>query len=525
MQDHNNHASCVLSNGQFTMSKNLSCKNQPEASDAQRSASNLVNVMNIDRDDALGIRDQIRAELAYLISSGVLQNGAKLPSCRALARDLKVSVNSVLGAYSRLVDEGTIISKPKSGYYVSLNLNRTQAKADQEINANFPNIVERITRRRLPSKAGCITRPADWPDYQFPFVCNQAASNRFPLAEWRECSRLALNMRDLSNWTGDNQYRDSDTFVEQICSRLLPHRGIVAKPENVLITMGAQQAIYIVAALLRGFGRVVAIEDPGYADARNIFEQTFDEVRFIPVDSEGLVVDERLAGCDLVYVTPNRQMPTVLSMSQTRKRQLLDMAKKEDFLIIEDDYEGDMDFDENSLLPLYSGHSQGRVIYTGSLSKSLAPGLRLGYLVAQESLVQEARALRGMMIRHPPHVIQHTASLFLRFGHHETHRAKMHQIFNERWHVASQVIQELFPDFELQYEYGSTNFFFRSTQGHSAYKIAEAARQRGVIIEPSSVCFSDEKKGEITFRLGISAVPAGNIEQGLRTLRSAIDAL
>lgn len=486
-------------------------------------ANQVLRRMAIVRESDLGIRDQIRAEISGLISDGVLRKGQKLPSCRALARDLRVSVNSVLGAYSRLMDDGAIYSKPKSGYYVGLEISRVSSPSALNDSATALNIVDRITRRRLPSTAGCILRPTDWPNYKYPFVCNQIASNRFPLAEWRECSRLALNMRDLSQWTGDNQYVDSETFLEQICARLLPLRGITAAPENVLVSMGAQQAIFIVATLLRGLGRVVAMEDPGYADARNIFEQTFDEVRFIPVDNEGLMVDERLAGCDLVYVTPNRQFPTVHSMSSQRKTQLLELAEREDFLIIEDDYEGDMDFDEHSLPPLYSGHAQGRVIYTGSLSKSLAPGLRLGYLVAQEPLVREARALRGMMIRHPPHVLQHTASLFLRFGYHERLRSRLHEAFGERWTVASQIISSSFPDFEVQQEFGSTNFFFRSKERRDAAEIAERAKGHGVIIEPTSPCFSDEDNGKHTFRLGVSAVRTGLIEPGLKVLRDVID--
>ena len=486
-------------------------------------AAQVLRKMSIDRDSNLGIRDQIHVEVASLISDGVLHKGAKLPSCRALARDLNVSVNSVLGAYSRLIDDGAICSIPKSGYYVALEVSRVSTPTGQKDATMSPNIVDRITRRRLPSKAGCISRPKDWPSFKYPFVCNQIASNRFPLAEWRQCSRLALNMRDLISWTGDNQYIDSETFLEQICMRLLPLRGITAAPENVLVSMGAQQAIFIVATLLRGLGRVVAMEDPGYVDARNIFEQNFDEVRFIPVDDEGLVVDERLAGCDLVYVTPNRQFPTVLSMSSQRKAQLLEMAEREDFLVIEDDYEGDMDFDEHSLPPLYSGHSQGRVIYTGSLSKSLAPGLRLGYLVAQEPLVREARALRGMMIRHPPHVLQHTASLFLRFGYHEGLRSRLHEAFGERWTVASQLIASMFPDFDVQQEFGSTNFFFRSKERRDAAEITERAKGFGVIIEPSSPCFSNEDEGRHTFRLGVAAVRTGLIEPGLSALRDAID--
>ncbi|WP_419739186.1 PLP-dependent aminotransferase family protein [Ruegeria sp.] len=489
----------------------------------QRSTTSILNSISVDRQKPLGIRDQIHAGIADLIANGFLRKSAKLPSCRALARDLNVSINSVLGAYSKLMDDGAILSRQRSGYFVALDVNRMEPPRSAKDDINSPNIVERITRRRLPSTAGCISRPLDWPNYTYPFVCNQIASNKFPLSEWRECTRLAMNSRDLSRWTSDNEYLDSEAFLEQICTRLLPMRGISAQPENVLVTMGAQQAIFVIATLLRGFGRIVAMEDPGYTDARNIFEQTFDEVRYIPVDKEGLVVDRQLAGCDLVFVTPNRQLPTVLSMSARRRAELLEVADREDFLIIEDDYEGDMDFNPKSLPPLYSGHARGRVIYTSSLSKSLAPGLRLGYLVAQEELVREARAMRGMMIRHAPLILQHTASLFLSFGYHERLRSRLHETFGQRWSVASELINDLFPDFEVQQEFGSTNFFFRSRAGRKAARIAEIARDKGVVIEPSDPCFSIAPYGDTTFRLGLAAVNTNLIEPGLRELRQAID--
>lgn len=159
----------------------------------QSSTTTILNTITVDRQKPLGVRDQIHAGIAGLIANGKLRKSVKLPSCRALARDLNVSINSVLGAYSKLVDDGAILSKPKSGYFVALEVNRILPPSSAKEDVKSPNIVERITRRRLPSTAGCISRPPDWPNYTYPFVCNQIASNKFPLSEWRECTRLALN--------------------------------------------------------------------------------------------------------------------------------------------------------------------------------------------------------------------------------------------------------------------------------------------------------------------------------------------
>lgn len=480
-------------------------------------------MLNIDRSLALGLRDQIRSEISRLIAEGALEQGAQLPSCRVMAKELGVGVNSVLGAYSRLVDDGVITSKPKSGYFVSLDLSSPVMRSSGSASRKSTNIVDRITQRKLPSQGDFIARPPDWPKYKYPFVCNQIPLNRFPLANWRECTRLAMNSRDLGSWAGDNQYWDSSEFLHEICTRLLPRRGVISRPENVLITLGAQQAIHIVATLLQGYGRVIGIEDPGYPDARNIFEQIFDEIRFIPVDENGLIVDERLADCDLVYVTPNRQFPTTASMSAERRQALLEMAEAADFLIVEDDYDGDMDFSSDVLAPLYSGSRNGRVIYINSLSKSVAPGLRLGYLVAQEDLVREAHALRGLMIRHPPLILQKTAALFLRLGHHDALCARLHDAFASRQSVATGVIDELFPDFDVRNETGSTIFLFTDREQRDARMITAKALEAGIVIEPLWPCYSVENQGDHVFRVGVSAVRSKLIEPGLAALRRAID--
>ncbi|WP_343565096.1 MocR-like pyridoxine biosynthesis transcription factor PdxR [Kiloniella sp. b19] len=485
----------------------------------------FVPLISIDRSLSIGIRDQLQSEISRLIAEGILSPGTKLPSCRRLARDLGIAINSVLGAYARLCEDRLIISRPKSGFFVSEELSEfSQTPPERSPAPRNSSILERITKRRLPSQSTYILRPPDWSKYQYPFVCNQIDINRFPLGAWRECTRMAMNKRDLDIWSGDNHYWDAQEILDQLCMRILPRRGIAAAPENILITLGTQHALYLVGTLMQGQGRVVAMEDPGYADARNMFEQLFDEVRFIPVDDDGMIVDDRLKGCDLVYVTPNHQYPTTAILSAERRSRLIRMAEDEDFLIIEDDYDSDLDFRSMITSPLYKDSRNGRVIYTSSLSKSLAPGLRIGYLVAQEELVREARALRGLMIRHPPLVMQHTAALFLRFGHHEALCSRLHKAFRRRYEIAADILQRDFRDFTIKGRAGGTNFLLRdeTRMRHSA-DIVSAARERGVIVEATSPCYFTTDWGDYAFRIGLSAVSTKQIAPGLAALRQAID--
>lgn len=191
-------------------------------------------------------------------------------------------------------------------------------------------------------------------------------------------------------------------MIKQIQSKVLPKRGIWADKNQILFTAGSQNAIYMIARLLINKTTVVGIEDPDYPDVRHILK--FDTDKFFPiaVDRDGIVVDKVRPEFDLIYTTPSHQYPTGVTMSMERRRQLLDKAYKNNIIIIEDDYEAEINFQKKPSPSLKSLDEHNHVLYVGSFSKAFAPGLRLGYLVAPEGFIKEARALRRLMLRHIP---------------------------------------------------------------------------------------------------------------------------
>lgn len=480
--------------------------------------------IDIDRSSKIGLRDQIHYKISRNILDGTLEPGIKLPSCRHLARELTVSLNTVLGCYNRLQEDNLIESKQRSGYFVRSDL-QISSTVQPKVPYSQVNIADHIDSDNNFAKHSFIPRPANWREFPYPFVCGQIDVNRFPLTEWRECTRLAMNRRDLSVWSGDNFYQDSEELLDQIKNRILPKRGVYARPQEILITMGAQQALYITASLLRGKKKIVAIEDPCYPETRGILNSLYDEVRPIPVDKDGMIVDDRLKGVDLVCVTVNRQFPTTVPMSPERRQALLKMANQEDFLIIEDDYESDVDYRSASSLALQREDQSGRVIYISSLSKSLAPGFRIGFMIANEKLIDEARALRGLMIRHPPLILQNTMALFLRFGHYDALLLRLHNVFERRWNFAQSILYKEFPDFKVTGAFGGTTFVLEDPlrRGVSA-KIAKQALSKGLVIEEIANCFDNRKEGQNFFRLGVSSISTNRIEGGLAILRSVLNA-
>jgi GntR family transcriptional regulator/MocR family aminotransferase len=264
----------------------------------------------------------------------------------------------------------------------------------------------------------------------------------------------------------------------------------------------------------------VAMEDPGYPDARSIFRLAGAEIAPVPVDRSGIITGAVPAGADFVFVTPSHHCPTMVPLSTERRQDLLDRAQQFDQIVIEDGYDSQL-IDEAPQQALKSLDRSGRVIYVGSMSKTLAPGLRLGYIVASADLVTELRALRRFMLRHPPANNQRAVALFLSLGHHEALVRRLSAAFDERRKRLVQAISAFLPDWRSTDSAGGTSLWLEGPPGTDARALAEAAACRSVIIEPGDRFFNRVDKPTRFMRLGISSIALQHIEPGIRELATA----
>jgi len=484
-------------------------------------------LFQLDRSATTTLQAQIREAMVSAILSGQLPLDRRIPSSREMAKTLGVSRNTVMLAYQGLIDDEYLIANERSGYFVNGKILRERALArptvDQDAAGQLsaPNWNQRFRVR--PAALRNISKPVNWHAYPYPFIYGQIDHTIFPIADWRECSRQTLGKKWLDAWTDDARDQDDPMLVDQIRKRILPRRGILADPDEILITLGAQNALYILASLLITPDSVVGIEDPGYTDARNIFSMKTERLIPLPVDDDGLIVDERTATCDIVFTTPSHQYPTTATMSRARRSALLAMADKK-MIVIEDDYEFETNYRTEPTPALKARDGTGRVIYVGSLSKTLFPGLRLGFLVGSRELIQEARVLRRLMIRHPPSNNQRTVALFLSLGYHDALVRRLHRIYRQRWEEMGRALNKHLPNSSTAPSFGGTSYWVRGPAELDADRLAVEALKNGIIIEPGSISFAREPVPKNFFRLGFSSIDIKRIEPGIERLAALIAA-
>ncbi len=459
------------------------------------------------------LQSQIQQMVAEGILSGRFRPGEKLPSSRRLARHLGVSRITVTLAYTELVASDYLRSAGRSGYFVSQTAPspRTMPKIKRP-DAGQKVDWSRAIGQRFHSDA-TIEKPADWQSYRYPFIYGQADQTLFDYKTWRLSALQALGAREFGSLTDDLADRDDPKLVEFVMRHILPRRGISAGPEEILITVGAQNGLWLAAQVLLTQRRTAAFETPCYPSLRDILRQVRCNLAPVPVDVDGLPPD-LLPEADVVFVTPSHQCPTNVTMPMDRRRALLEHAEAEDMLIVEDDYEFEISFLRAPYPSLKSLDVEGRVVYVGSFSKSLFPGLRLGFMVGGAPFIREARALRAAVLRHPPGLIQRTTALFLAHGHYDAHVRKLQAAFAERREIMSRALQAEGLDDTGSGYFGGSSFWMQAPEGVDTRVLAENLRAESVLIEPGAVFFGPNGPRN-HYRLAYSSIRPDRIAEGV----------
>ena len=458
--------------------------------------------------------------IAHGILSGRFGTGEKLPSSRKLAAHLGISRITVTLAYTELVASDYLTARGRSGYYVSDNAPVPPIYQPQPMAAESVDWTRAIGQRYSGGRT--LSKPKDWAKFRYAFIYGQTDPQLFDHANWRQCALQALGQRDFSALTADYYDRDDPQLIEFIQRNSLPRRGISANADQILITMGAQNALWLTAQVLLTQRRTAAFEDPCYPALREILTQSRCHMAPVRVDHKGLPPDAIPPQADVIFTTPSHQCPTTTTMPMDRRQALIEQARALDALIVEDDYEFEMSFLEPPSPALKSMDVDGRVIYVGSFSKSLFPGLRLGYLVGSEPFIREARALRASVLRHPPGHIQRTAAYFLSMGHYDAQIRKMSGALHARRTAMQSAIETHGLEIAGIGAFGGSSFWMRAPAHMDARTLATRLQDDSVLIEPGNAFFSGEDTPRNYYRLGYSSIQPDRIAEGIARIAKAI---
>lgn len=484
----------------------------------------LLLALSIDHDAERSISSQLYGGLRDIILSGGLHPGERLPASRTLGRELDVSRTTVVSAYERLTAEGLVVSRVGAGTYVSevMRQNRRPPGPSADNGTRPHDGRPRISRRISKALELFAER---LPHEHRAFTTALPAFDAFPLELWTRQAARYWRAR-LDTMLGYGEPQGHMPLREAIAGHLRINRGISCEPGQVFVVSGAQQAFDLAATVLLDPGDVVWFENPGAIGARNSLIAAGARLTPVPVDDDGLMVDEGLRRARhfrLAFVTPSHQQPLSTMLSLERRFSLLRAAEEADAMIVEDDYDGEFCYEGHPLPTLKSIDASGRVIYVGTFSKTLFPSLRLGYFVSPPSLVDTFDRMIGATQQSVPSNLQAVAAEFMMEGHFATHLRRMRRIYAERHQVLLEAGSErLHGLLDIAPTRSGLHTIGRLAAHLDEEAVAEKAAARAVTVAPvGRFCLEPiDTRGLV---LGFSGIPPQEIRAGVRTLAEVLE--
>ena len=459
---------------------------------------------------------EIYRQIRNAIGDGRLRPGDCLPASRDLAQSLKVSRTTVTVAYDRLAGEGYLTSRIGAGTYVNNQVVRTQEEKIRRGDGSLRGSLQPRAVWNSISLSKAFDKPA-----RFDFRTGLPDASLFPHETWRRLVVRALH----SEAVAGGVYGEPGGYPglrQAIARHIGISRGVQVSPDDITITSGAQQSLDLVARALVSPGDRVAVEDPGYHPPRFLFESLGAQVRGVPVDSEGIVVDKLPRNTRLVYVTPSHQYPLGVTMSLSRRLALLDWADHNNAAIIEDDYDSEFRFDGRPVEPLHTLDASGRVIYVGSFSKTLLPTLRLGFVATPPGCTLAVHKAKYVADWHTSMVLQVALAQFIDAGAFARHLRKVRRVYTARHETITRILNKDFAD-HLEVVPAVAGLHVTALARFSSVEeiteVVQRASALGIQIQRlAKFAVEDAPRAGLLF--GYGAIPTARIPEALSLLRS-----
>ncbi len=485
----------------------------------KNNAGALLSSIRIDRKSKRKINLQLYRGLREIILSGGLQAGERLPASRTLAKELLISRTTVIDAFDKLISEGLLESHVGAGTFVSDAVKKHQAKLLQSIDIPATNGKQPRLSYATQQTRNKLARRDRLPHKSEAFISALPALDAFPMNHWARLS--ARHWRsNREHVMGYGHPYGLPALRKSIAAHLNTSRGIPCHSEQIFITSGAQQAFEIIGRTLLNPGESVWFENPGAIGARNALIASGANLIPVSIDDQGLNVEEaqrKAPHFRLAFTTPSHQQPLGCVMSLPRRLALLQAAHDTDGYIIEDDYDGEFDYGNQTPPPLKSIDHQDRVFYVGTFSKSLFPALRIGYVLVPANLIDIFQQLSKSWLSGTPSCSQSIISDFIDEGLFATHIRLMRKTYKSRHDALIQAGTTLQGRLDLKPTCAGFHTIGVLPKHVSQSKFVEAARQRNVLLSPlERYCISPIKTNGLV--LGFGSINPNQISKGIQCL-------
>ena len=481
----------------------------------------------LDRQSATPLYQQIETYLRQGILSGSLAPDTRLPAGRQLAQDLGVNRITVENAYAELEAEGLVLSKLGSGTYVLpvdplLPFPKNNAEVPWPLWQQHLSTDDRgNARQRASGRPTAMRHPQP-----ISFASGIGDANMFPAEEFRKALQTVMR-RDGFAALDYGEHNGYGPLRESI-SHILASQGLQTQPENILITAGSQQALSLVSQLLLNRGDVILVESPTYSGALDLFRALGFKVVGIPVDSQGMQVEElekllQQHHPKLIYTIPNFHNPTGTCLNSARRRQLLILADRYNIPILEDDFVGDLRYEGRTQPALKALDPGGRVIYISTFSKMLMPGLRVGFLTAEGPVYDALVNFKRVNDLATSTLVQHALETYVTVGRYQAHLHRSCQIFRKRRDVMVSAIQHYLPKgVNFDVPQGGLFIWMQLPRDLSSDELLPLAWEEGVEFAPGAAFFPAEPESSSWLRLNFVAQSPVQIEEGMKRLGKAM---
>jgi GntR family transcriptional regulator/MocR family aminotransferase len=461
----------------------------------------LKNEIRIEKSSTNAIYVQIAQQIIQLIQRGYLEAGSLLPGTRIVATTIGIHRKTAVAVYEELAAQGWVISIPNKGTFIVTPENNTKIKAIHQHNKS-----ETFSKETgFPFEASFNLAPSET-EFETEFIANdgQPDIRLHPISQFSKWYGAAMKRKSLvSKWQQSGNAHTQ--FEHQLCNFLNASRGFAIQPKNSLSTRSSEMSLYLIAQLLIRPKDVVLVGNLGNYLANMVFQQAGATIKTLPVDANGLQVNaiEELAkknNIRCVYLNSNRHYPTTTTFSAERRLQLLALAKKLRFAIIEDDFDYDFQFDGPPVLPMASSDNDGLIIYLGKIGQSLFPSFQIGFVIAPENFILEAKNYLLMIDSKGDLIQEQVLAALIHEG--EIHRLlkKNTLVYKKRRDNMLRALKHHFGNaITIEKPSGGLALWIQFTTPISLVQLAEETKKMGVFL-PKTLLFQD--KSNCAIRLG-----------------------